>query len=231
MIRRNECGRNGLPVAKRYGKGLFAVIAVLFLSASASAANEPAALVLDVSGTTAPQLEAFSEINTNTPVVLDADATVEFMHYAKCETVVLRGGRLVFSSQRYQLRGGQVVRTKRADCPKSVAISGASQIGGVVMRDLGGASVVRVSQKPSLAFIGEESNGYSTIYIRQDGKDILTGKLDGRVFHWPASAPALQANSSYSVTLGADGKPESKAFQIKVRRSTRQSTLSLIRVK
>jgi len=104
-------------------------------------AGKPAALALEVSGATTPAVEAFTELETKNPITLDASTTIEFLHYASCKTIIVQGGQLSFTEQRYLYKRGKVLGSKRAECPKSVAASGASQIGGLVLRGRGGTGV------------------------------------------------------------------------------------------
>ena len=84
------------------------------------------------------------------------------------------------------------MKTQRAECPKSVALKGASQIGGVVLRSSKGASTVRVSTKPSFVLIGGQATQYKSIRVNQGDKTLLEGEISGRVFHWLDGVPALE---------------------------------------
>ena len=213
------------------GYRLFIVAAIsLVLAGTAAQAGKPAALALDVSGPTTPPIEPFSELETKNPIELGPDTTVEFLHYHRCEAVTVKGGRLNFTTQRFLHKGGKILGTKRADCPKSVALSGASQIGGVVLRDAGSKNSVSATTRPSFVLVGAKADGYSKIRISSGAKTILNAELHGRVFFYPDTAPTLEKGQSYnvSITPAEGGKPRS--FTLKPRGKPRKYTLTLIRV-
>jgi hypothetical protein len=192
--------------------------------------NAPAALALDIIGTTVPPVEPFTELDRKQKIQLDAETTMEFMHYASCQSVTIKGGRLSFSKQRYFLKGGKILDTQRAECPKSVALKGASQIGGVVLRSSRGGSTVRASLKPSFVLLGGQGGEYKLLRVTQGNKTLLEGEIKGRVFHWPGSASALQKGKTYAISLipGSGGKP--RVFMLKARPTKKKGAMTLIRL-
>ena len=177
------------------------------MGANGAQAGKPAALALDVSGPTKPALEPFSELETKTPIELDPDTTIEFLHYKSCKAITVRGGRLNFSEGRYLYKGGKILDTKHAECPKTVALSGASKIGGIVVR--GGPSLrkkqepVSSTTRPSFVLVGARADGYATIRIMRNKKIILDAKLHGRSFIYPDSAPTLEKRTDLPRNPGA----------------------------
>lgn len=210
---------------------LFTVLAPIACAVSGgAAAGKPAALALDVSGPTTPPIEPFSELETKVPIELGAETTIEFLHYATCQAVTVQGGRLNFTSQRYLFKGGKILDTKRAECPKSVALGGASQIGGVVLRGGPGSKAVRVTTRPSFVLVGDDADGYSRIAISHNGKTVLEADLHGRVFFYPETAPTLEKGKSYQVVLTPVSGGEQREFTLTPRGRPKKYTLTLIRV-
>lgn len=215
---------------RTFGFGpLFAAAVAISIFAADGHADSPAALALDVSGATTPAVEPFSELLTKSPIELDADTTIEFLHYASCKAVVVKGGRLNFTQQRYLYKGGNILESKRADCPKSVALSGASQIGGVVLR--GPGKSVSATTRPSFVLVGAQADQYSDIQISSGGSVIFEAKLHGRSFIYPDTAPTLEKGKSYQVTLTpAEEGGKKRSFTLKARGKPKKYTLTLIRV-
>ncbi len=203
---------------------------ILALAAANAHAGTPAALALDVFGPTTPAVEPFSELETKSPIELDADTTMEFLHYASCKAVTVKGGRLNFTKQRYLYKGGKIIEAKRAECPKSVALTGASQIGGVILRGAGKKKSVTATTRPSFVLIGQQADSYANISIAQNGRPVFDAKLHGRVFFYPETAPALTKGQSYDVTLTPSGGGKARNFKIKARNKPKKYTLTLIRV-
>lgn len=200
-----------------------------------AAKGAPAALALDVDGSTVPPVEPFTELERNQIIQLDPGATMGFMHYATCQSVTVKGGRLSFSKQRYFLKGGKIVNAQRAECPKRVAFKGASQIGGAILRSSNVASALRISTKPSFVFVGNQDAKFKSIRVNQGAKTLLEGAIRGPVFHWPDGASALESGKSYAVTLmpgsgiiGSGGEP--RVFILKPRTLKKKGAITLIRV-
>lgn len=208
---------------------LFASVFLTIFGYGAAQAGKPAALALEVSGATTPVVEAFTELETKNTITLDASTTIEFLHYASCKTVIVQGGQLSFTEQRYLYKGGKVLGSKRAECPKSVAASGASQIGGVVMRSAGGGGV-RVTTRPSFVLVGARADEFSSIRISQGDRTIHETALDGRTFHYPDSASTLEKGQSYEVTLTPKDGAKPRKFKLKAQGRPKKDALTLIRV-
>jgi hypothetical protein len=211
---------------------LFTIVACsIGLASGVAHAGKPAALALDVSGPTTPQVEPFSELETKSPIELDAGTTIEFLHYHFCEAVTVKGGRLNFTKQRFLFKGGKILSKKRAECPKKVSLGGASQIGGVVLR--GGekkSKSLRLTTRPSFVLVGADADGYAAIRISQNGNSVLEAKLHGRVFFYPDSAPTLNKGQSYEVTLTPKGEGKQRTFKLKAQGRPKKYALTLIRV-
>ena len=212
------------------------ITAILFFTttgpapAIAATGETPTALALDITGASVPEVEPFSELLKRDKINLGPETVLEFMHYASCQSVTVQGGRLSFSDQRYFLKGGRILSQKRAECPKSVAISGASQIGGIVLRNNPGGSTLRVPTKPSFVLIGKKGAAYKSIRITQNDKVLLEGALEGRVFHWPDSAAALKKGSSYEVVLTPLSGDAPRNFSLKAQSSRKKGAMTLIRI-
>ncbi len=151
------------------------------------------------------------------------------MHYATCQTVTVKGSRLSFTRQRFLLKGGKILSTKRAECPKSITLSGASQIGGVVLRSAKN-STLRVTTKPSFVLVGAKADGYASIRITLNGKTVLESVLAGRAFLYPDSAPPLENSKIYKVFLKPAVGGKAQNFSFKTRGRSKRTTLMLIRV-
>ena len=206
---------------------LTAVIASLFIAAASwpSLAKGPVALATSVSGQTTPAIEAFSEFQSDTKLKLLADTEIEFVHYPTCQTVIVKGGRLSFSSERYFLKKGKILSTKRAKCPRTVALAGASQIGGLVLRGSSTNKSLKVSLNPTFVLVGDGTGSVEEISVSQDGKLIAEAMKPGRVFHWPENVPSLQKGQTYMVTLKIKGQTETQSFTIESKGGAEAITL------
>jgi hypothetical protein len=206
-----------------------AVSVFLALSAPVLAAN-PVALATSVTGKTDPAVEMFTELDLRAKIVLDPGAEIEFLHYASYQTVVVRGGTLTFTAQCFLLRRGKIVTAKRAKFPKTVALTGASQIGGIVLRGGAGNKKLRVATAPSFILVGKAALDVESIRISRDGRGIVEAANPGRAFHWPADAPRLEKGRAYLVTLKLRGRAEPKTFNVEVKGRGGKGAITLIRL-
>jgi hypothetical protein len=189
-----------------------AIFALSF--AGRSVAKEPVALATSVTGKVQPPIEAFSELQSDTKLQLDPNAEVEFVHYPSCQTILVKGGRLSFTTERFFLKGGLILSTKRAKCPKTVVLAGASQIGGLVLRGGLGGGDLRVGTNPTFVLVGKDTEAVEKISVSQDGKIIAEASNPGRAFDWPKDAPPLQRGQFYTVSVTVKGATEPKTFKV-----------------
>ena len=212
-------------------RSVFAIFtAAIFASvfAGPAFAKGPVALTTSINGQTEPAVETFSELQSDTRLVLDPDTEVEFVHYATCQTVIVKGGRLSFTAERFLLKDGTIVATKRAKCPKTVVLAGASQIGGLVLRSPGGSNL-RVGASPTFVLVGDGTESVERITVSQDGRTIAEAANPGRAFDWPKDAPPLRDGQAYTVTVTVKGATEPKTFNIQSQGSGAEA-LTLIRL-
>jgi hypothetical protein len=82
------------------------------LASPVALAGKPAALVLTLSGAVVPDIEPMSELEVGAVLTLDADAEVEFLHYALCQEIVVRGGEMLITDQGHRIKDGKVIERR-----------------------------------------------------------------------------------------------------------------------
>jgi len=191
-------------------------VALLFGAclAGAAAAKEPAAMVLETQGAVMPELEAFSELAAGDKVDLGKDGQLSFSHYAKCQNVVVEGGVVQIDAKDYKVTGGKVVDVQQAPCPKNVQLSGAGEIGGVVMRGIK-TSEIKLGERPAFKLTGARSADVKALKIVKNQKTLYEGAVKGQSFAWPAGHEPLQVARGYELHLtGGDGKQTVMTFDV-----------------
>lgn len=210
-----------------------AIPALLALAAAGSAAAQGArptvALFLEVRGTTSPAVEPYSESTAGQRVRLDGDAEIEFLHYATCETVVVRGGDLSFSEQRYSVRGGKVADVRRGKCPTTVSLERDAQIGGVVLRGSPEPRVLSLPTRPAFVVVGSERQSYRKVRIRREGQTLFEGELAAGRFEWPEARSPLDPDGNYTVELQS-GAGDSRAFAFRAEDRRGEPPLTVVRL-
>ncbi len=207
--------------------------ALLVLAAAGSAAAQgtrPAvALALEVKGTIQPALEPYSELTAGQGLRLEGEAEIEFLHYATCETVVVRGGELSFSEQRYSVRGGKVADARRGKCPATVSLERDAQIGGVVLRGSPGPHVLSLATRPGFVVVGADRRDYRKLRIRREGQTVFEGELAGGRFEWPKGRAPLDPDGNYTVEL-LSGAGEARAFAFRAEERRGEPPLTVVRL-
>lgn len=213
---------------------LFYAAATLAGSAGAQGVAPPGsrpavALALDIRGATEPVYEPFSEFAAGQSVTLKDEAEIEFLHYPTCETVVVKGGELAFSEQRYTARGGKVADVKRSKCPKTVSLGSDTQIGGVVLRSIPGPQVLSLATRPGFVVVGGKRHAFKQVRVRREGQILFEGALAGNRFDWPDGRPPLDTDGNYTLELiAAPGESRAFAFRAEDRRG--EAPLTVVRL-
>src|SRR3981189_3684479 len=101
--------RHGLPAA---------LVTCAFTLAPVQAAEpEPAGMVIKVTGETAPDLPARTEIPANTAIRLGSEVELTFLHYGKCKLIKVAGGTLELSKRHFTTDGQGESEAPRP-CPR-----------------------------------------------------------------------------------------------------------------
>lgn len=175
-------------------------IVALLIGLGQASASEPVALILELEGETDPVVEAFGELSAGEAVKLSDTGTMLFLHYPSCAEVTVQGGRLVMSAQRYTLQGGRIVSVDRARCPKTVVLSQAGDVGGVIFRAAGGKGT-KLGARPEFVLAGMKTDSIAQVRIRRGEQTIADVKLKGHNFMWPAEQPDLADGDGYVAEL------------------------------
>lgn len=182
------------------------------LLAAPAAAQEPAALVIDVTGPTTPAVGAFDELPAGASLELGAKTEITLSHYASCEEVALRGGTVKVLPADVGYSGSTVLSAVKTECPQPVKMHKSDLIGAVVvLRSV--KPRPEVSQTPNFLVAVHEGD-YDRISI-QLGTDVLVSrKLTGPRVIWNRTDPPLKPGE-YTVILSGAGD-RMHAAQIKV---------------
>lgn len=115
-------------------------LAAVLGGGNAVAADAPAALVMEVSGTTRPPLAVHREIAAGTRIGLASGARIALLHYATCSIVTIAGGDVTVTEQGLQTAAPATQSAKPGPCPRvhRISLAGPGPLGGVVVsRNIG----------------------------------------------------------------------------------------------
>lgn len=166
--------------------------------ASAQPSPTGVALVLEADGPVTPALRPYREVPSGTTVSLASDGRLVFLYYASCRTLTVVGGTVTFTSGPAPiLKGAATLADVRGQCPKKFKATGAEA--AVVMRG-GPDTAVALSTTPDFVLVGNRSDDFGSLRIRQAGREVFARPLPGPRFRWPSDAPAL-APGAYALEL------------------------------
>ena len=209
------------------GKPVWHALAVAFcflcIAVTEAQAGETAAVVLKVDGATTPPVPPFSVLEMQFPIKLGNNTIMKFRHFAKCQTVVVKGGVLDFDPNNYNLSGGKTISANRTGCMKKVSLSGSTGIGGIKLRS--GNPSIRVTTRPTFILSGVQSDAFRAIQISKNGGIIFEANLNGRVFQYPSTEPDLEHGQPYRLELVP--KQEGKLRHLKIIASNKRGNPSL----
>lgn len=177
------------------------IIFATHLVSQVAQAQIPAALVLEKSGATAPEVQPYSEIPSGTTISLRGNARLVFVHYNRCRTVAVVGGTIKFGAETYTITGGKKESEIRTPCPRPVALKAGGEMAGVMLRSAFTNVMVKFSERPAFVLVGKRADDFSSLRVTQEDKTVLESPLEGRHFRWPKDAPALAAASGYEMVL------------------------------
>lgn len=165
-------------------------------------AAQGAALVLEATGTMAPQLAPYSEILPDATIALRGDAKLVFVHYDTCRRVIATGGTVRVEAERYAIAGGTVSESQ-TPCPRRVSLKRSVEVGGIMVRGRPPHRLASLllSTQPSFVVVGNRAQDVAAVRIVRGGQTVLEAALDGHRFQWPADAAALLANTDYELTV------------------------------
>lgn len=155
--------------------------------------------MLETSGTVAPAVKPYTEIQGGTTLTLSGQAKVVFAHYQTCKTVTVVGGAVTVTAASYATRDG-----KQSDvvmpCPRKVSVSGSGELGGVVYRSVANRGLTLQSEA-AFVLVGQRASDFVTARITRDDAPVAEGPIRDQVFRWPAGTTPLAPNTAFELTL------------------------------
>jgi hypothetical protein len=152
------------------------------------------ALLTAISGPVRPTMDPFSEIPANTRFALANDATVQFLHYAACEEVTIRGGTVVLTSSGYTVEGGTTDRRVLPCRTEAIRQSGRQlnlliwESGSVLLRGGppgGVADHLMLPSKTVFVVVGNRARTFSTVRLTWNGVLLAEMPMQTRRLEWP----------------------------------------------
>ncbi|MGE3541077.1 MAG: hypothetical protein AB7N91_27030 [Candidatus Tectimicrobiota bacterium] len=193
---------------------LYVLLGTLLLPSLAGStlahASAAVALVLDLSSTSTPALNAYQEITASTPLHLGQKTRLTFLHYATCHMVTVTGGVLQVEADTYRLTGGKTEQDTRVDCPRHLHIGEHGQTGRQPHSDRHTVPLL-----PTFVLVGHNAEAYSALRVLQAGKIIMDVPIQERRVPWPRAIPPLSPDTIYEailITTSADAPPARFTF-------------------
>jgi hypothetical protein len=187
------------------------IVAGVLLVAPADAAEPPAGLVMELTGSTTPPMQELTEIPADTPIRLGPGAQLTFLHYRRCKVVTVAEGSVTLSGAEYQT-DGRVTGEKDSPCPRVLALADSGNagrtVGGVIMR--GVAVPPRWPVDPQIVFAGDRAAEVRAAAIYDDShsaQPLIQLTLSGRRARSLPGAAAMAPNARYTLRLTMADQP------------------------
>jgi hypothetical protein len=213
------------------------LVALVLLScafpARSAMADEPAALIVETSGTVTPEVAPFSEVAAGTVLTLAGHAKLVFDDYYSCSEVTVKGGSVEFGAKGFTTSGDAKSSATRVPCKQEIVLNRSGEASTNVMRG-SEETGVRIGTRPSFVLVGTQNLTYSAVRFTLNGAEVRTIKLSGPRMKWPLFAPPLTVGESYQLALvpKSEGDPvKTITFKaVEQPRSLLGSSLIVIRV-
>ena len=190
-----------------------ALTGIVVIFGAVASAQEPGALILDVTGETDPAVEAFEELPVGARVRLGDGVSMSLSHYGSCEDVTVEGGAVMIGKSNIGLARARILDRTKAACSQALDLAeGDVAAGGVVLRGMAHPAAIPV--RPVFIVTGDLA-GYDRLVIMQRATVVVSIPLRGRRADWPAGSASLEANRDYTVSL--QSKTASKVFSVAVK--------------
>jgi hypothetical protein len=215
--------------------GTAAIISLVICAAAGSLtwAQGPAALVLEHSGTSTPNLAPYSEVMEGAVVKLGLGARLVFVDYFNCNRVTVNGAGMVrFTAQGSSVGGAAKKTAVRVPCPREIVIKNGGESSAMVLRG-GEEDSLALSIRPDFVLVGGRAGDFTEVRFSKGTENVLEGALTGRRFSWPPNAPALADGCVYELILlpkGSGAQPIKMSFRAAALLSDQHEQQVLIRV-
>ncbi len=177
--------------------------------ASRALAEEPAALVLAVSGYTTPEVAPYSEIPDGQTLTLRAGARLTFLHYRACARVTVSGGTVRFSTDGYALEGGAYQSREKVACPVMLAVVAGMDAPMTLERGDAHDSMLTLAPGAAFVVIAERGHGFRAARVIENGAAVREVPLTGKNFRWSDATAAMAPGALCTLEFlpAAGGKP------------------------
>ena len=224
---------------RRFGRMMNAscvlVLAAFSLQAgpaqSAAGDAPPVALVMQVSGTTTPQLIVHREVPEGTRVALGAQSRLSLLHYVLCSIVTLSGGSATVTAKGIDAAQANVESTKPGPCPRvhKIRLEGPAPIGGVITtRSIDTASgLLEIAPEGVVVLTGDAASKATFADVRDGYDREVAAKVPIRDGAFTLDSSVLGRNSPYTIGIHRADQDAVLKIPVIVSRSTSGGMLIL----
>jgi hypothetical protein len=173
-------------------------------------AADPAALILDVSGSVEPEVGVYDEVSDGTVLKLDSDAHLTLSHYGICEEVAVIGGTVSVGKKNLDLEGSQVESRTRVQCPDTIVMSAADLVNmSVTLRSAKQKRVM--APTPDFVLAGQWGRQFDRLDVHGKAGRMATMSVSDGHAAWPGDAQPLTIGETYVVVLNGPGAQQHAA--------------------
>jgi hypothetical protein len=190
---------------------LLSISVILLCATSPAWSDEPAGIVIEISGESSPALSGMSEIPANTTIQLKPDTKLSFLHYARCRLVAVTGGTLTLTRADYH-EEGKIDSEADGPCPKIYSLDTGGEVHGTAGFLSRGPPATRLwPVYPDIIFTGARAAAVAAVEILADGQPNhppLRLALTGLRAREPREKSPLQPAGHYILRVTMRDRPQ-----------------------
>jgi hypothetical protein len=210
------------------GHVLLAAMLATGAARAASPASAPAALVMELTGTTKPPLAVHREVAPGS-FALAPGARLSLLHYGTCSIVTFTGGTVKVSEQELDAEQVNVESRKPGPCPHvhKIAMAGAGPLGGgIVSRGIRDADYAEVALDGLVVLTGAKAASAVRANVLDSNRMLVAGDIPIRndSFRLDGSLPPKRP---YFVQIHFRGRQEPVEVPISISASNTRALLIL----
>jgi len=163
--------------------GIVVMPAMICVGPAHSADTSPtfAALVMELSGVTTPQLVVHREVAAGTKIAIKPGARLALLHYATCDIVSFSGGTVTVTTQGLQAAKATVQGKVPGPCPRlhQISLHGPKAQGGGTVARFGGrprqSEAALVPSDGAVVITGAEAAKALWVDVRDGERKVVQG--------------------------------------------------------
>ena len=187
-----------------------------------------AALVMEVTGATKPQLAIHREVAAGTEIAIGPGARLSLLHYATCSIVNFSGGTVKVTEQGLDAAEVNVESKKRGPCPHvhNISLGGPGPLGGVIVSRGDPRVYAEIASDGLVVITGVGAANAVSADVLDSDRKLVDGEVPIRHESFRLNG-ALAPRRTYLISIHFSGRSEPVEVPISISASNEKGLLIL----